>query len=166
MGYIVQLPPVMHASLRLLVCWIATLSLSTHAGNYEQSWFLVIWILRSPVPMSYRFREEDFPPLQRGDPSTSSPPDQGHWQATPQTLPPRRAQHQQGPVHTPCTQGKDQGHWQAIPKTFPPRRTQRQQRPVHTPHTQRKDQVSSSSAAGKPRKMVLERQELLAKVCI
>ena len=84
--------------------------------------------------MSYRYKDEDFPPLRRGYPPTLPPPDQRHWLATPQTLPPRHAQ--------------------------------RHQRQVHKPHTQRKDQVSSSSAACKPRKMVLERQELQAKVSI
>lgn len=84
--------------------------------------------------MSYRYRDEDFPPLQREYPSTLPPPDQGHWQATPQALPPRRVQRQQGPVYTP--------------------------------HTHRKDLVTSSSAPCKPRKMVLDRQDLQAKVSI
>ena len=70
------------------------------------------------------------------------------------------------PVFPSTLPPPDQRYWQATPQTLPPRHAQHQQRPVHTPRTQRMDQVSSSSAAGKPRKMVLERQELQAKVCI
>ena len=154
--------------------------------------------------MSYRPRQANFPPLQRGyhgesaflpraypppslpwDPPqmfspVGPPPHQNYYHPViphpslmvhhPPTFAlygsPLPQQFHTQPVFPSTLPPPDQRHWLAIPQTLHPRRAQRQQGPVHTPHIQRKDQVASSSAAGKPRKMVLERQELQAKVSI
>lgn len=156
--------------------------------------------------MSYRPREAEFPPLQRGYPGEMTflsraypppslpwdshqvfspvgpPPPQNHYHPViphpsllvhhPMPTPPNFGlygsplpqQFPTQPVFPSTLPPPYQRHWQATPQALPPRGAQRQQGPVHTPHTQRMDQVTSSSAAYKPRKMVLERQELQAKV--